>query len=119
VAKVDYAREAYWDGYFRRLGEAGDDTDEDEKPELMAAPPPDPAKFKCWFCRKSAGTLCVEGLMYRHHPQTSLARRLVADGAVGELAQIRAALSVSVPPGDIRRSVELGGGPCWTSAVTA
>jgi predicted dehydrogenase len=48
--------------------------------------------------------------MYRHHPQTTLARRLVADGAIGRLASVRAALSVNVPPGDIRRSVELGGG---------
>ena len=28
-------------------------TDEDEKPEIIAEPPPDPAWFKCWFCRKS------------------------------------------------------------------
>jgi hypothetical protein len=28
-------------------------TDEDEKPEIIAEPPPDPAQFKCWFCRKS------------------------------------------------------------------
>ena len=48
--------------------------------------------------------------MYRHHPQTTLARKLVADGAIGRLAYVRAALSVSVEPGDIRRSVELGGG---------
>ena len=48
--------------------------------------------------------------MWRHHPQTTLARRLVADGAIGRLAYVRAALSVSVPPGDIRRSVALGGG---------
>ncbi|HEX2563641.1 MAG TPA: Gfo/Idh/MocA family oxidoreductase [Acidimicrobiales bacterium] len=48
--------------------------------------------------------------MYRHHPQTTLARELVAGGAIGRLAYVRAALSVSVPPGDIRRSVELGGG---------
>ena len=25
----------------------------DEKPAIIAAPPPDPAQFKCWFCRKS------------------------------------------------------------------
>lgn len=48
--------------------------------------------------------------MYRHHPQTTLARRLVADGALGRLTTVRAALTVSVDPGDIRRSVELGGG---------
>ena len=28
-------------------------TDEDEKPAIVARPPPDPAQFKCWFCRKS------------------------------------------------------------------
>jgi len=49
--------------------------------------------------------------MYRHHPQTALARRLVADGAIGRLATVRAALSVSVPAGDIRRSVELAVAP--------
>jgi hypothetical protein len=27
-------------------------TDEDEKPEIIRDPP-DPAMFKCWFCRKS------------------------------------------------------------------
>jgi hypothetical protein len=27
-------------------------TDDDEKPELIPEPP-DPAQFKCWFCRKS------------------------------------------------------------------
>jgi hypothetical protein len=25
----------------------------DEKPAVIARPPPDPAQFKCWFCRKS------------------------------------------------------------------
>ena len=48
--------------------------------------------------------------MYRHHPQIALARKLVADGAIGELAVLRAALTVSVEPGDIRRSVAMGGG---------
>jgi predicted dehydrogenase len=33
-----------------------------------------------------AGRHCIEGLMYRHHPQTTLARKLVADGAIGRLA---------------------------------
>jgi hypothetical protein len=26
---------------------------DDEKPAIIAEPPPDPAVFKCWFCRKS------------------------------------------------------------------
>jgi ClpX C4-type zinc finger len=28
-------------------------TDDDDKPAIIARPPPDPAQFKCWFCRKS------------------------------------------------------------------
>ena len=28
-------------------------TDEDAKPEIIAEPPPDPAWFKCWFCRRT------------------------------------------------------------------
>ena len=61
---------------------------------------------RCLDAAEAAGRHCVEGLMWRHHPQTTLARKLVADGAIGRLAYVRAALSVSVPPGDIRRSVE-------------
>ena len=26
---------------------------DDEKPAIIAESPPDPAQFKCWFCRKS------------------------------------------------------------------
>lgn len=65
---------------------------------------------RCFDAAEAAGRHCIEGLMYRHHPQTTLARKLVADGAIGRLAYVRAALTVSVPPDDIRRSVALGGG---------
>jgi D-xylose 1-dehydrogenase (NADP+, D-xylono-1,5-lactone-forming) len=65
---------------------------------------------RCFDAAEAAGRHCVEGLMYRHHPQTTLARKLVADGAIGRLAYVRAALTVSVPPDDIRRSPALGGG---------
>jgi hypothetical protein len=27
-------------------------TNDDEKPTIIPRPPPDPAQFKCWFCRK-------------------------------------------------------------------
>jgi hypothetical protein len=27
-------------------------TNGDEKPTIIPRPPPDPAQFKCWFCRK-------------------------------------------------------------------
>lgn len=59
---------------------------------------------------EAADRLCLEGLMYRHHPQTLLVRRLVDEGAIGDLASIRAALTVSAEPGDIRRTAALGGG---------
>ncbi len=77
-----------------------------EKP--FAVDPDEAAR--CFDAALAAGRVCVEGLMYRLHPQTTLARTLVADGALGRLAYMRAALSISAPPGDIRRSVELGGG---------
>jgi hypothetical protein len=41
--------------YAVRDEEAFLQTDEDEKPETIAEPPPDPAWFKCWFCRKPHG----------------------------------------------------------------
>jgi xylose dehydrogenase (NAD/NADP) len=77
-----------------------------EKP--LATSPEDAAR--CFDAAEAAARVCVEGLMWRHHPQTTLAGQLVADGAIGRLATVRAALSVSVEPGDIRRSVALGGG---------
>ncbi|MEU4236768.1 Gfo/Idh/MocA family oxidoreductase [Actinoplanes sp. NPDC026619] len=77
-----------------------------EKPFAMTAA--DAAA--CFDAADEAGRLCIEGLMWRHHPQTRLAQRLLAEGAIGKLAYIRAALTVDVPPGDIRRSGRLGGG---------
>jgi xylose dehydrogenase (NAD/NADP) len=69
----------------------------------------DPAAVAATF--DAAGSrVCAEGLMWRYHPQTAMARRLVADGAIGTLTHVRAALTVSTPPGDIRRSAALGGG---------
>jgi D-xylose 1-dehydrogenase (NADP+, D-xylono-1,5-lactone-forming) len=73
-----------------------------EKP--FATSPEDAAR--CFDAAEAAGRRCAEGL----HPQTTLARRLVDDGAIGRLALVRAALSVHVEPGDIRRSTGLGGG---------
>jgi len=40
--------------YSLRDEEAYLQTDDDEKPDVMEGPPPpDPARFKCWFCRKT------------------------------------------------------------------
>ena len=64
----------------------------------------------CFDAAEEAGRHCIEGLMWRHHPQTLLAQRLIADGAIGRVAFVRAALTVDVDPGDIRRTGRLGGG---------
>lgn len=77
-----------------------------EKPLAMTA-----ADAKTSFdAAEAAGRLCIEGLMWRHHPQTLLVQRLLTEGAIGALAYIRAALTVEVPAGDIRRTGALGGG---------
>ncbi|NMO49657.1 Gfo/Idh/MocA family oxidoreductase [Actinoplanes sp. TBRC 11911] len=77
-----------------------------EKPFAMTAA----EASACFDAADDNGRRCFEGLMWRHHPQTLLAQRLIADGAIGEVAFVRAALSVSVEPGDIRRTGRLGGG---------
>jgi xylose dehydrogenase (NAD/NADP) len=64
----------------------------------------------CFDAAEVADRLCIEGFMWRHHPQTQLAQQLVSEGAIGQLSHIRAALSVNVAPGDIRRTGRLGGG---------
>jgi xylose dehydrogenase (NAD/NADP) len=57
-----------------------------------------------------AGRVLSEAFMYRYHPQTALARRLVEEGAIGELAYLKATLSITMERGDIRGSRELDGG---------
>src|SRR5260370_41781970 len=57
-----------------------------------------------------ARRVCAEGFMYRYHPQTALARRLVRQELIGTLRHVRSALSVSVPDGDIRPDRTPGGG---------
>jgi xylose dehydrogenase (NAD/NADP) len=65
---------------------------------------------RCFDAAEQTNRLCVEGLMYRYHPQTDLALELIAQGSIGKLSNVRSALSVSVAPGDIRRIRALGGG---------
>jgi predicted dehydrogenase len=53
----------------------------------------------------------MEAFMYRHHPQWHEARRLVVEGAIGDLRTIQAFYSYhNVDPNDIRNSPEAGGG---------
>ena len=53
----------------------------------------------------------MEAFMYRHHPQWQAAKRLVADGGVGELCTIQSFFSYfNIDGGNIRNIAEVGGG---------
>jgi acyl-CoA-binding protein len=54
VAVEETSDQPTGDGYVYALtDEAAYLQTDDEKPTIIAEPPPDRAKFKCWFCRKS------------------------------------------------------------------
>jgi predicted dehydrogenase len=59
---------------------------------------------------EEADRILTEGLMYRHHPQTRRIEQLTADGAIGRVQFIRAALSLELRGADIRLSADLDGG---------
>ncbi|HEY6632218.1 MAG TPA: Gfo/Idh/MocA family oxidoreductase [Rhizobiaceae bacterium] len=55
----------------------------------------------------------MEGFMYRFHPQNMHALKLVGDGAIGEVREVRAHLSVDImadAAGNVRFDKTLGGG---------
>jgi predicted dehydrogenase len=53
----------------------------------------------------------MEAFMYRHHPQWTMAKKLVDDEAIGELKSIHSIFSYfNVNPADIRNQAEIGGG---------
>jgi predicted dehydrogenase len=60
---------------------------------------------------RARGLALMENVMFIHHPRHEAVRRLVADGAIGELRALHAAFAI--PPraeADIRHQPELGGG---------
>ncbi|MFJ5233524.1 Gfo/Idh/MocA family protein [Kitasatospora sp. NPDC088391] len=60
---------------------------------------------------EEAGLVLRENVMFVHHPAHEQVRRLVADGAIGELRAFSAAFAIpGLPPTDIRHRPELGGG---------
>jgi predicted dehydrogenase len=60
------------------------------------------------------GVRLVEAFMYRHHPQWSLVRRLIDEGAVGRVNVLRATFCGRFDkPADHRWSASLGGGALW------
>jgi xylose dehydrogenase (NAD/NADP) len=57
------------------------------------------------------GLVLAEAFMYRHHPQTSRVRDLIAEGAIGRLRLIRASFGFRAPAAaDPRLSAALQGG---------
>ncbi|MEV5986236.1 Gfo/Idh/MocA family oxidoreductase [Streptomyces sp. NPDC052051] len=57
------------------------------------------------------GLVLMENVMFVHHHRHRDVRRLLADGAIGELRALHAAFTIPAPPdGDIRHDPELGGG---------
>jgi D-xylose 1-dehydrogenase (NADP+, D-xylono-1,5-lactone-forming) len=58
-----------------------------------------------------AGRLLSEAFMYRHNPQTAQLRKLVDDGAIGELRLVRAVFSYGLyDPDNIRLRTDVEGG---------
>lgn len=67
---------------------------------------------------RAHGLTLMENVMFVHHRQHATARRLVADGALGELRSFQAAFAVPErPAGDIRYDRALGGGALWDVGV--
>ncbi|KIC42416.1 oxidoreductase [Ruegeria sp. ANG-R] len=79
-----------------------------EKPMAMRAGEFDTLITK----RDQTGLLAAEAYMIVHHPQWHLTRRLIADGAIGELVHVSGAFSYDnrADTGNIRNRAETGGG---------
>lgn len=79
-----------------------------EKPMTMQA-----AEFDQLIAKRDqTGLLAAEAYMIVHHPQWQLARKLVADGAIGNLGHVTGAFSYDnrTDTGNIRNRLETGGG---------
>jgi predicted dehydrogenase len=67
---------------------------------------------------QDTGYLAAEALMYRHHPQSIMIEKLIADGKLGELQSIRGVFNFILGgPKDIRNQVEMGGGALWDIGI--
>ena len=67
---------------------------------------------------RARGLALMENVMFVHHGLHTRVRKLLADGAIGELRSFTAAFTVPRrPDGDIRLSPELGGGALGDTGV--
>src|SRR5262249_34209751 len=63
-------------------------------------------------CR-GRGVVLMEAFMWRHQPRTAALRKLVAEGAIGDLRLVRSSFSFPIDPGDWRLDAARGGGALW------
>ena len=57
--------------------------------------------------------ILMEAFMWRHQPRTAELRRMVSEGAIGELRLVRSSFSFPIEPGDWRLDPARGGGALW------
>lgn len=60
-----------------------------------------------------AGVILQEAFMWRHHPRTKLAKKMVESGEIGELRLITASFGFDIDRNDWRLKPERGGGAMW------
>ena len=66
---------------------------------------------EAWDEADAAGLVLMEAFMYRHHPQSELVARLVAEGAIGRLVAVKATFTFPLRNlSDVRAQPELDGG---------
>jgi predicted dehydrogenase len=63
-------------------------------------------------CRER-GVLLMEAFMWPHQPRTAALRRLVSEGAIGELRLVRSSFSFPIDMTDWRLDPARGGGALW------
>ena len=62
---------------------------------------------------RRAGVILMEAFMWPHQPRVAAIRKLVADGAIGDLRLIRASFSFPIDMTDWRLDANRGGGALW------
>jgi predicted dehydrogenase len=74
---------------------------------------------KIAFASKETGKSVMEAFMYVHHPQTSLFKKLIDEGEIGEVVSLYSefASTYNRPAGNYRMSAEKGGGALWDIGV--
>jgi NDP-hexose-3-ketoreductase len=61
---------------------------------------------------RSRGLVLMENYMFLHHSQHATVRKMLADGAIGDVRGFAGHFTIPPkPPGDIRYQVDVGGGP--------